>query len=282
MRRILYPAMLVLLLLLAACQPAGDESLPTLVSIPSATATETATNTPEASDTPTPTPTDEPTATPTITDTPEPTATTTPTDEPTNTPEDTSTPTATENATQAVVNTATAAFIEAPRFATFTPVPAGVQVAERPTSTGTPLVAADLVITADQFQEEVDRLIADIAAISEASVSFSDGQVNVRMTASIDGTPLTGDLYIAFQMMSEGRVNNVLQLMPSPPDAITLDTGDAAPDGFIELAYSDMAPLILEAFSFIIDQRLGVGQHDLEYLTISDDVIDIFLVVPER
>ena len=283
MQRLLIPALLIVALLIAACQPA-DDTVPTLIEVPTETPTEDVTETPEPTETPTDTATPVPTDTPTLRPSPtrRPTQTLTFTPSPTNTEAPTDIPVVTEDPTDVVASTATAAQLEAPAFSTFTPVPPGVtEAARRPTSTGTPLVAADLFITEPQFQEEINRLIADKASIQQAIVTFTSGRVNVEMTAVVDGITLRGTMYLSFSMFNNSNVNNVLRIEPAPPTEIVLTGGAEAPSGFVEVAYTDMAPVVLEAFAFIIDQRLGVGQHDLEFLTIDDDSIDVFLVVPQ-
>ncbi|MBL8165977.1 MAG: hypothetical protein JNJ61_28595, partial [Anaerolineae bacterium] len=146
-----FAALIVVLALLAACQPAAppQDELPTLLVLPSLTPTNTplppspqaqqSGEGPGVGSSATP----EPSATPTLTATPQ----------PTQTPRPSRTPTPTIEPTFAAVASATSALVEAPRFATFTPAPPGSTPIP-----GGPQQMAAVTITEAQFQEEVSRL----------------------------------------------------------------------------------------------------------------------------
>lgn len=288
-----FAIIILVLFAIAACQPTTDEPVPTLAVLPSATLSLT----PSLTFTPAPTtdPVDitrtavaelnatvEAQAQQTATeraiqqqtaaaasDTPTPTHTLTPTE--------TLTPTATPDVL-ADFATSTAAVIEAPRLSTFTPIPLGVTARARPTSTGTPQLVADVVITEAQFQEEIDRLIADNDTIQDAVIDFMPGGVNVRLTALGGQAFTTGDVFITFDLVNTGSLNNVLQIQPVPPAEFVMSNNATPSETFITVAYQDMFPLVLEAFDFILNQRLGQGQHDLEFIIIDGRTMAISLL----
>lgn len=268
MRRLGFIA-IIFVFSLAACQSAPQGELPTLVSFP------TETNTPPATETLVPTntlaPTDTPIATNTATETEEPTITPT--------PSETLIPSETPNNTQVVEGTSIAATIEAPRFATFTPLPVGaIGIVARPTSTGTPEVVADVVITVQQFQEEVNRMIADAPSINQAEVSFAaETGVRVRLTALSDGAFVTGTIIVPFNF-SGGSFNNIVMI----GGLIEIDMPDGAEPSEEFLGHvTDAVVIVQEAFNFILNQRLGEGNHNLEQIFITDDVMGVSLLVPE-
>jgi hypothetical protein len=278
MRRI--ALMIVIVLLAAACQPAADAPVPTLLVLPSVTPTVTATNTATATDTEVPTET--PTNTPLPTDTDSPTETPTETLTPSNTPTPSRTPvlSPTPNVTSAAIGTATAQVIEAPRFATFTPLPPGVIVAVRPTSTGTPQVVADVIITQGQFQEEVDRILDGNSDVSQAELALVPEGVFVNLTATGADAFATGRFLIHFDL-STGGFNNVVIARPVPPNEFVMQDGNPPSEGFIAVAHGDVTEAVFQAFDDILNQRLGQGQHDLEFITLEEGRMLISLLVPE-
>jgi hypothetical protein len=267
-------------ILLASCAPA-DETLPTLV--PTSTATDvpsTVTNTPS----PVPTTAVPPTATDTATFTPSPTITPLPTltltFTPTNTPTFTVTPTrapATANPTVFAIASATARVIEQPVISTFTPLPPNATA--RPTSTGTPQAVADVIILEGQFQEEVDRILRDNPAVSDAEINFTPQGVQVLMTASGGDAITSGSFVVYFQATNEG-FDNFLTIYADSPDAFIMNGGGFAPEAFVLTAYESVVPAVFEAFNTILNQRLGEGQHDLEKLVITSEQMEITLYVP--
>ena len=259
-------ALLMIVMFAAACAGGGEateeSALPTLAELPSETPTDapTATHTePPATDTP------EPSDTPTPSDTPEP-PTTTPTYTPTEPP--TATPSRTPDATRAFVGTSTAAVEEAPRYATFTPAPPNATA--RPTSTGTPQVVAEVVITEPQFQEEVDLAIEGMGNVQSAQVDFSAEGITFELTVvGESGAFTTGDVLITVSTTGgiarfQGRLL-VPEGAPEPPES------------FIEFATGDFFLQMVEVLDRILNQRLGEG-HDLETLQITDDAIQLSLL----
>lgn len=269
-------SLVIMAIILAACQPAppaaGD--LPTRAVLPSAT------HTTEPSDTPAPTETftitPSPTLTLTQTQTPTETVTATRTVEPSRTP--TARPTQTVDAASVEAGTATAQVAEAPRFSTLTPVPPGIIGAVRPTSTGVPEVVADVVITEPQFQEEMDRLIAADETIERAEVNFVPGAVQVELTALSGDAFVTGTFEVIFRLTSN-NINNFVQIQTSGLFDMQNDLEPS--EEFIQFASTQGSLLVFDAFNFILNQRLGEGNHDLEFIDITDDVIGVTLFVPD-
>lgn len=283
-------SLLIMLVIVTACQPTDDDPLPTIAQVPSATVTDTV----EPSETPI-VPTDTPTNTLTPTDTATATATVTPdiSSTPSNTPTETLTPTNTftptvtltpspdVNATRGVERTATQRVVEAPVFSTFTPLPPGVAIVVRPTSTGTPQVVADVIITEAQLQEEVNRILSDNADISRVVVRYQQGGVDIELTARNDGGAfITGTFFIEF-IVDENSFNNFLVAQPSSPDTFRMNSGGSAPESFVDTAFADVTPAVFEAFDFILNQRLGQGQHNLEQIFFQGNLMGVSLLVPE-
>jgi hypothetical protein len=228
--------------------------------VPTAWPTETATNTPS----PTPTVTDTPTmtftpsATPTASDTP--TATITPTSTATFTP--------TIDPTVAAIGTGTAAVEEAPVYATFTPLPEGSS--PRP---GTPQRFAGVVITEAQFQEEVDLKLESLPQVQQALVDFTPEGIVITLTAQPGtGVFTTGDLIILVAV-DDGiaRFQGALSFDADAPEPS---------EEFILFATNEFFLEMVEALDGILNQRLG-DTHNLETLTVTEDQIQIGLLVPE-
>ncbi len=305
--------LLLLAWLLAACQPQAntDETLPTVAALPTETTTQADTS-PGASDTPEPALTN--TQAPTITASDEP-PTTTASDEPTPTREGAASaqpadvtptaeatitlpaPTATTASGQAVVvqptsteaasdidtaASATAIVIEAARIVTLTPIPAGVQAPQRATlSSGAPITGADVVITEAQFQEEVDRLLSNLPSIQDVNVDFITGGIDVSVTALGGAAFTNGTFFVAFDVVqNEASANNFLRIQPVTPEQFRMVGGSSPSEAFVQAAYDDVMSGIFEAFDFILNERLGQGQHDLEDIRVDDSAMRVFLIVP--
>jgi hypothetical protein len=259
-------------ILIASCSPA-DNSLPTLV--PSLTPTALP---PTSTASPSPVPTTRvPTAThtPTPTLTPPPAATVTPT--PSATPTEAPTATAalpTANPTANAQASATALVIEAPRLATFTPVPPGVTA--RPTSTGTAQVIADVIIFEWQMQEEVDIALASDSRVNEALVDFTPEGVRITLSAA-GGEAVTSGSFMIYFTAAGGGFQNFLQISADSSDQFQMLNGGPAPDMFVQIAYEAVVPAVFQSFDKILNQRLGQGRHDLERLVIDDQQMFITL-----
>jgi hypothetical protein len=275
LKRILLPV--VIALLIASCQPT-DQPLPTLVAFPTDTPSPEASNTPTELPTATATMTDTPSPTPTLTPLPTDTATATelPSETPTASP--TSLATATPNAREVARDTATAQVIEAPVYATFTPIPPGVIAVIRPTSTGVPEMVADIIIYEYQFQEEIDRILGTDTRISTIRLDFVPAGITVELTATGGAAFVTGTFTVNF-MLNQGGFNNIL-IIGGMTD-FAMRSGGEPPQDFVELAASVVVPAVQEAFDFILNQRLGTGRHNLESIVLNDTQMGITLLVPD-
>jgi hypothetical protein len=253
--------LVLLLLLTAACQPAEPQGeLPTLAVLPSATptdeptATETLTNTPFPTDTPLPTET--PTDTPTPTDTLM----------PSRTPRATATATLTTEPTFAAIASGTAAVQEAPRFSTLTPLPAGTL------PPATPLVAADVIITEPQFQEEVNARIPNIPSIETARVNFVPDGISVELTASGGEALLTGRVLVTIILTGDFATISIGDIEVNAPEA---------PQAYLDLVAGDFFLMMLESLDSILKERLGPDQN-LQSIVVTDSAIEVMLLVPEQ
>lgn len=273
---------LLVALLISACQPAQPE-LPTVAVLPSEQPSET----PLPSETPTETATLPPSATSTPSETPTPRPTSTPTDipsvtpRPSRTPAPTSTPapfvTETPNPNTVRILTATAAIIEAPTLATLTPIPAGMIVTARPTSTGTPLVTADVIITEQQFQEQLEDLLSGNDAIDSLQVDFQPDEIRVTMTASGGQAFVSGTVIFGVHMLEAQPFN---QAVTMTIDDIQMEGGGVVPQAYLDVVANSLYVGLYDTLKTILDKRLQRTDHDLENLTLSDTSMDIFLYVP--
>lgn len=266
-----------IIFLVSACQPAEEiGELPTRAVLPSATPTEEATRTPTATHTPTATYTSTVLNTPTPRDTHTPTLTPSLTFTPSNTP----VPSETLDATIAVQASATAQIVEAPALATFTPLPPGpIGIAARPTSTGTPEIVADVIITPAQFQEEMDRILAEEESVSRTQVTFAENEgITIELTALSEGVFITGEFTIPITLAG-GGFNSFVQIGGSVE--LVMEDESEPSDAYVDAALMIVTPAVQEAFSFILDQRLGEGQHNLENIQITRDALAITLYVPD-
>ncbi|GEM_PF-1051911 len=262
----------ILALLLAGCSGGTDDNtaVPTRIALES-TAEAAMDATAEAlSDETTPPPTAETTVEAvTLTSRPS-TMTATATLEPTATfePPATSTTVATADNAGSSAASATAAIVEAPRFSTLTPLPSGAVA-----PTGAPQVAADVLITEPQFQEELDLAINDNPAIDSAFATFESGEnpgIRVNLVA-YGGEALTnGSVFVAFQLSGEFVAIRVTD--------ISVGSGEP-PQRYIDVVNDILYPAIINAFDRILTQRLG-ETHDLQSLTITESGMEIMLLVP--
>jgi hypothetical protein len=275
-----------LALLAAACAPTTTETpvLPTVAVLPSATPTATATDTPAPTSTPTLTYTPSATFTSTITKTNTPQPSHTPTKVLSPTPSPTTPPrvSPTVDRTRAAMATGTAAIAFAPTLATFTPVPPGSDAPIRPTSTGTPLVAAGVVITESQFQIQLNEDLIG-TSIQQARVDFVPGGINVDVTAPGASALTSGRVFISFTIfVGEQGLNNGLIIRPDTPDKFVMTDGTVPPEPFIEAVYGELFPAVGASFDTLLNNRLGEGQHNLENVLIDNSIMNITLIVPER
>jgi hypothetical protein len=173
--------------------------------------------------------------------------------------------------------TATAAIIEAPTLATLTPIPVGAQITARPTSTGTPLVTADVIITEDQFQEQLELLLADNPAVDSLKVDFEPESIIITLTASGGSAFASGTVLFALDILEAQDFNNALVMTI---EDISMQGGGEIPEEFFTVATGDLYVSLYDALDATLDQRLGRDDHDLENVTLTDTTMDVFLYVP--
>ena len=253
---------LVLALVLTACQQAPtDQTLPTVAVLASVTpsAATTAEATSEIIETD---------AQPIVATSS--TNMTLPTLTPTVTPTRTSTSSPTE--TETLIPSATAipatSTVGAPRIVTLTSVPAG----QNAPANATPQVMADLTISEEQFQGELDTQMVNYPSIQTARIDFVEGGISVELTA------LGGDAFIT---------GNVFLSMALSGDFITIVPEDIAvnapepPPVYVETVNDDFLRLILDTLDALLSQRLGT-EHNLQRLVITPRQMEINLLVPQR
>ncbi len=249
--RITRYALLMTMLVLAACQPSTPPELPTLAVLSSETPTDAPTDTPAP-----------PTATPTITRTPSPTATL----PPTSTPRFTNTPTETIEPTVRAIGSATRAVQEAPRLSTLTAVP-GVSA-----PTGTPQLAADVIITEAQFQEEVNLRIRDIPAIQSAIINFVPDGIRVQLTALGGQAFMTGEVLVSVLLTGDFATITISEITVNAPEP---------PPEYIATATGEFFTLMIESLDSILKARLG-DEQNLQTIRVTDSVMEIMLLVPQQ
>lgn len=253
--------LLLMLIMLAACQPAEPQGeLPTLAVLPSleatseASATATLTEMPENTIAPSETPI--PSATPTASYTPEPSFT----------PRPTTTPLATIEPTVAANASATAAVLEAPIFSTFTPAPGGSSVLG-----GTPAQLADVVITQAQFQEEVSLRVSNYPKIDRALVDFVPGGINVELTASGGEALITGRVFVSIVLTGDFATISLGEITVNAPEP---------PEAYVDIVTGDFFFMMVETLDAILKQRVGEEQ-DLESIVVTDAAMEVTLRVPQ-
>jgi hypothetical protein len=250
----------LLLALLAACQPATpDSALPTLAVLPSLTPTETVTAPPTATFTP------EASATPTETLTPTITSTPTDTPEPTLPPRATDTPFPTVEPTLAAIGTATEAALEQPKFMTLTPPPLGTL------PPATPQQLADVVITQSQFQEAVNAQLSAYPSIQRAVIDFVPDGIQVELTALGGEAFITGNVFVSVILTGDFAtigLGDILTNAPEPPEA------------YVNVVTGDFLMAMLGALDATLRARLGPDQ-DLSTIKVDDDAMQLTLLVPK-
>lgn len=255
----------LLLLTVTACQPAAeDPDVPTLAVLPTLD---------EGADTPAATDDSAATAESTVAVTEVAAAVTeaatvralppTVTAAPTVTRTPTASPSPTFDFTREAARTLTAVVAETPRFATFTPNPDGSQA-----SAGEQL--ADVVITEFQFQREIDLRSQDVDAIQSAVIDFIEDGIVVELTVQGEDALISGTVELAV-----ATVANAAQISVS--DVIT--NALIVPDEFEEAIANDLFPMIAEVLDGLLTERLG-EDNDLEAIVVTEDVMELVLVVP--
>lgn len=246
----------VLVFLLTACQPGAvtPQELPTLAVLPSSTPSDTPL--------PPPTDTDTPTATATATDRPLPSRTPFPSD----TPRPTITPSRTVEPTGAAAGTATQGVLEQPTFATFTPAPPGTLPPP-----GTPQQVADVIITEQQFQEEVNQQISAYPTLQRAVVDFAPDGIHTQLTALGGQAFITGDVLLSILVS-----NGVAAISPTQ---ITVNAPEP-PEAYVEAVNGDFFIMMVNVLDTILKQRLGL-QQDLENIVMTESTMEVTLLVPK-
>lgn len=271
---------LIMASMLVACDSSGDNSeatqdltLPTRAVLPDVT-DEVTTEVTQVTDEPTAT--DEPTDIPT--DTPEPIATNTSQPTATNTRPATATsaPLATLTFTPAldIPASQTAQVIEAPVFSTLTPIPIPAGGTALPTAT-LQVIAADIVITTQQFQEELDLLTEQMPEINSARLSFATGEtqgVMINLSARGGQALTNGNVLITFQQSGSQVLIGVGE--------INVGSG-TPPQRYVEIVNNQLYFAVLDAFDAILTQRLG-ERHDLQSIVFTATEMQIMLLVPEN
>jgi hypothetical protein len=255
------------LALLAACQPAPDDTvLPTLAVLPSITPSDSPAGTQEAEATEAAVAaaaTEEvPTATPFMSPTVPASAT------PTATPTLTRTLTPTPDLTLAARATETAAVLEAPTIVTFTPAPV-TRVAQQNAPTPRRDAVATLSVTEAQFQEALDTVLAEYPTIQSAVVDFTPQAVRVQLTASGGDAMVTG--LVTLSVQSQGnfatmQVTNIEMNAPEPPES------------FLEVVNGDFILAMIQTLDEVLAERLG-AENDLETLLLTESSMELRLLV---
>jgi hypothetical protein len=241
--------LLLMCLLLAACQPAAqdNDALPTLAALP------TGMPAAESSDTPPPTdPPASPTSAPAHSATPVP---------PSPSPAATQSPTQTQPPTTLPPSWTPPPGQEA-RIVTLTP--GGVQDA--------PQAVADLIITEGEFQAELTRLIAPVEAIQSAQVRFVPQGMEVQLTALGGQAFTSGLVLVAFDVAGGFAQISIADIQMNAIDP---------PEAFIQVIGGDLLPLVVQALDTLLTARLGAG-HNLQNLVINGRQLEITLLVPAR
>lgn len=261
--------LLALITLLTACQPNPEptDTLPTLAVLPDASITPSAIPTEAVTEEATTEVTAEVTTGAEESSTPAavPTETFTPTATLTRTPRPV-TATHTVEPTLAAVGTSTQAILEAPRYSTFTPMPAG-------TSTQTVAnVVADVIINEAQFQEEINRNILAYTSMQSAVVDFVPGAINVQMT-TVDGSSaaITGTVIITVTLNGELATITISDIQTEQ---------GVPPQSYIDVAVTDTFKLMIDTLDQIVTQRVG-EQQKLKSIALTDTDILVALVVPD-
>lgn len=241
-------------LLIAACQPTADITLPTQASLPSLTPST------EAS----------PEAIVTATSTPQPSATSvaatlisTETAEPGTTEETEAAP-----LTATTIPVVTIEIRQEVRFATLTPAPQG---GNQPIRT-TPLVMADVVITQGDFQRAMDAALADHDTIQGAEIDFVPGGIDVELTALGGAAYITGRVKVEINMSGSFAAITISDVQVNAAEP---------PEAYLEVVNNAFFSLMIQVFDSLLTERVGEG-HDLENIVLNDQAMEVFLLVPEN
>ena len=132
-------------------------------------------------------------------------------------------------------------------------------------------VIADVVITEAQFQEELDRQIADKSSIQSARVDFVPEGIQVELTA------LGGEAFIAGKVMVDIQIAGTFA---------TISIGDIQvnapepPEGYVQVVSTDFFSAMISTLDSILVERLG-EEHNLQNLVMTTTTMELYLLVPE-
>lgn len=254
-------AALLAAVLLAACQPQPEPPpLPTRAALDDAAAQPTPTqeSAPDAAEAAA-VPSDTPQAPPAASDTPTALASATLIPSATFTPLPPTTPPPT--ATPDLPPTPT---LPAVRISTVTPPPGG--------AAATPLALADLVITERQFQDEIDRRVPSMDTIQRVRVDFTPQSINAELTA-LGGTAfVTGNVQLNIQVQGGFAVITIGDITVNAPEP---------PPTYIEVASREFFSLLIDALDTLLNSRLA-GEFDIQEVTLTDDTIEVRLLIPAQ
>src|SRR5690606_11299257 len=137
---------------------------------------------------------------------------------------------------------------------------------------GTPQMAADVVITERQFQEELDIALNEMPEVQNASVDFVDGGILINLTARVGASAsTTAELFINVQVRNGIAT---LQWCVSVPES--------APEPLEELmpfATHVVFLKVVGVFGRILKSRVGATQN-LVRMLVSDNDVGVMLLVP--
>ncbi|MBZ0303823.1 MAG: hypothetical protein K8J31_29045, partial [Anaerolineae bacterium] len=149
-----------------------------------------------------------------------------------------------------------------------TPVPPGANAPLRTT----PVVMADAVITEQDFQQAVNRAIADIDSIQVATIDFVPGGIHVELTALGGVAFVTGEVQVLIQMSGSFATISIGE--------VTVNGGEPT-DTYLEVVSGDFFTMLVSVFDGLLTERVG-PDHDLENIVLTDAAMEVFLLVPEQ
>ncbi len=154
--------------------------------------------------------------------------------------------------------------LPAVRISTVTPPPGG--------AVSTPLALADLVITERQFQNEIDRRVPSIDTIQRVRIDFTPQSINAELTALGGAAFVTGNVQLNIQIQGGFAVITIGDITVNAPEP---------PPTYIEVASREFFSLLIDALDTLLNSRLA-GEFDLQELTLTDDTIEVRLLIPAR
>jgi hypothetical protein len=130
---------------------------------------------------------------------------------------------------------------------------------------------ADVVITEQQFQDELNVQLDGIESIQRARVDFIPTGIAVELTATGGQAFITGNVIVSIQLTGSFATISLADIIVNAPEP---------PEAYVQTITTDFFPAMIGTLDAILARRLG-EEHNLQNLVMTDTTMELFLLVPQ-